>query len=107
MMNHEPTPVPKSTWKWIGIPVIISIVFMGLLYLAIATEPDYMPGQQKKAAGVDVHAKHANAANSTAEDVNNEHSSHSTSEHAQAIAEESDNHQTDHAHSDDSQSHGH
>lgn len=61
MTNHEPTPVPKSTLKWVGVPVVIAILFMGILYIAVANEPDYMPAQQKKAAGIDVHAKHANA----------------------------------------------
>ena len=74
---------PPSLLKWIGIPVLLSIIFMGILYIAMETEPDYMPAQQKKAAGVDLHAKHANASSDATD-----HASHSNDEHAAAIAEE-------------------
>ena len=104
-MKHEPTPVPQSNWKWIGIPVIIAAIFMGILYLAMANEPDYMPAQQKKAAGVDVHAKHANASSTDAHNDVNEHDSHSTAEHAEAIAQEE--HTDQGAHATDNNSHGH
>ena len=79
---------PPSLLKWIGIPVALAIVFMGILYIAMETEPDYMPAQQKKAAGVDLHAKHANASST-------DHASHSEAEHAEAIAEEQAEHPTE------------
>lgn len=82
MSTTEQSP-PPSLLKWIGIPVVIAIIFMGILYLAMENEPDYMPAQQKKAQGIDVHAKHANT---SSEDG---HAQHSATEHEQALAEES------------------
>ena len=88
MMKHEPAPVPGSNWKWIGIPVIIAIAFMGLLYLAMATEPEYMPANQKKAEGVDPHASHGAAPTEAKKYTAEEHAQHSTEEHTKALAEE-------------------
>lgn len=77
---------PPSLLKWIGIPVVLAVIFMGILYLAMENEPDYMPAQQKKAQGIDVHEKHAN---SSSEDT---HAQHSETEHAEAIATEENTH---------------
>lgn len=84
-MSNTDKPKPPSLLKWIGIPVLVAVIFMGILYLAIENEPDYMPAQQKKAQGIDVHAKHANTTPATED----EHAQHSAEEHAEAVAEES------------------
>ncbi len=36
-------------WKGTIIATVISIVFLGVFYLAMSNEPDYMPSQQQKA----------------------------------------------------------
>ena len=83
-MSQTQQSKPPSLLKWVGIPVILAIIFMGILYIAMENEPDYMPAQQKKAQGIDVHAKHANA---SAE----EHAQHNAAEHAEALSHEADN----------------
>ena len=90
MSANEPTK-PPSLLKWIGIPVLLAVAFMGVLYLAIENEPHYMPAQQKKAQGVDLHAKHANAQNPQTTDES-EHASHSAEEHTEAVATEHQQH---------------
>ncbi|ENV90388.1 DUF4199 domain-containing protein [Acinetobacter bereziniae] len=42
----------KSFWGWklLVIAIILSCIFMGIFYLAITNEPDYMPSQKQKAA---------------------------------------------------------
>ena len=84
-MSANEQSKPPSLLKWVGIPVFAAIVFMGILYLAMETEPDYMPAQQKKAQGVDVHAKHANA-------QSDEHAQHSEAEHQEVISNEHSSH---------------
>lgn len=96
MTNHEPTPVPKSMFKWVAIPVLISIFFMGILYIAVVNEPDYMPAQQKKAAGIDVHAKHANAA--TKEDTSITEHNQATTSSEQVVIENPVSTENQHAH---------
>ena len=41
----------KNLWGWKGtiIATVISILFLGIFYLAMSNEPDYMPSQQQKA----------------------------------------------------------
>ena len=40
----------KSFWGWklLIIAIILSCIFMGIFYLAITNEPDYMPSKQQK-----------------------------------------------------------
>ncbi|ENV14847.1 DUF4199 domain-containing protein [Acinetobacter sp. RIT698] len=42
----------KSFWGWklLIIAIILSCIFMGIFYLAITNEPDYMPSQKQNAA---------------------------------------------------------
>ncbi|MBO3655484.1 DUF4199 domain-containing protein [Acinetobacter bereziniae] len=42
----------KSFWGWklLVIAIILSCIFMGIFYLAITNEPDYMPSQKQKTA---------------------------------------------------------
>lgn len=87
MSTHEPAK-PPSLLKWLGIPILVATIFMGVLYLAIENEPDYMPAQQKKAAGIDVHAKHANS------DQAVDHEQHSATEHAEAVNNENTTHES-------------
>jgi len=41
----------KSFWGWklLIIAIILSCIFMGIFYLAITNEPDYMPSQKQNA----------------------------------------------------------
>lgn len=50
-MSEKLTP-ENSVWGWkaLIITIIIMIFFMGILYLAVTSEPDYMPNQKRKAA---------------------------------------------------------
>ena len=55
MSNNSTVLSPeKSFWGWklLSIAVVLSCIFMGLFYLAMRQEPDYMPSQQHK---VDMH----------------------------------------------------
>lgn len=36
-------------WKFVLIVGVLSAIFLGLFYLAMSNEPDYMPGAQRKA----------------------------------------------------------
>ena len=40
----------KSFWGWklLIISIILSCIFMGIFYLAMNNEPDYMPSQKNK-----------------------------------------------------------
>ncbi|MFW2175910.1 DUF4199 domain-containing protein [Acinetobacter guillouiae] len=42
----------KSFWGWklLIIAIILSCIFMGIFYLVITNEPDYMPSQKQNAA---------------------------------------------------------
>ena len=40
----------KKGWKGLLIAAILSVLFLGIFYLAMANEPDYMPSQQQKNA---------------------------------------------------------
>ncbi|AYO52899.1 hypothetical protein [Acinetobacter wuhouensis] len=42
----------KSFWGWplLVVAIILSCIFMGIFYLAIENEPDYMPSKQQKSA---------------------------------------------------------
>ncbi|TCM63308.1 hypothetical protein EC844_12133 [Acinetobacter calcoaceticus] len=46
--EHSPE---KSIWGWKGaiIATVLSVFFLGIFYLAMSNEPDYMPSQQQKA----------------------------------------------------------
>ncbi|WP_173911450.1 hypothetical protein [Acinetobacter sp. Marseille-Q1618] len=37
----------KKGWKGLFIAFILSVLFLGIFYLAVTNEPDYMPSQQK------------------------------------------------------------
>lgn len=42
----------KSFWGWplLIVAIILSCIFLGIFYLAMQNEPDYMPSQQQKSA---------------------------------------------------------
>jgi hypothetical protein len=48
-MSNEISP-EKSAWGWkaLIIAFILSAFFLGFFYLAVSSEPDYMPSQQNK-----------------------------------------------------------
>lgn len=50
MSSLNDTSPNKSAWGYKGLIVagIIASVFIGFFYLAVTSEPDYMPSQQKK-----------------------------------------------------------
>lgn len=37
-------------WKAVVITVVLCSIFVGVLYLAVSNEPDYMPSQKRKVA---------------------------------------------------------
>mgnify|MGYP000137266630 CR=1 FL=1 len=50
-MTNNSSP-EKSSWGWKAVIIvcILGALFMGIFYLAVSNEPDYMPMNQKKAA---------------------------------------------------------
>lgn len=54
---HE-TPPEKTFWGWKALIVafILSIAFLGIFYLAMENDPDYMPSQQNKEQSHQQHA---------------------------------------------------
>ena len=38
----------KKGWKGLFIAAVLSVFFLGIFYMAMSNEPDYMPSQQKK-----------------------------------------------------------
>ena len=48
-MTNNSSP-EKSPWGWKAVIIvcILGALFMGIFYLAISNEPDYMPSQKKK-----------------------------------------------------------
>lgn len=95
-MSEKLSP-EKSVWGWklLIVAFILSLIFMGVFYLAVNNEPDYMPSQQKmhtqqhafKTAPAMAPANEQNAAASAntshekmhmdMKDMNMDHSSHS------------------------------
>lgn len=49
--EREKLSPEKSFWGWklLGIAIVLSCIFLGIFYLAMTNEPDYMPSQQNKA----------------------------------------------------------
>ncbi|AOA59240.1 hypothetical protein [Acinetobacter larvae] len=49
-MNNKAISPEKSPWGWkaLGIAAVLSVLFLGIFYLAMSNEPDYMPSQQQK-----------------------------------------------------------
>ncbi|HQW53159.1 MAG TPA: hypothetical protein PLU69_04195, partial [Acinetobacter sp.] len=45
----NPTTSPWG-WKAVVITVVLCSIFVGVLYLAVSNEPDYMPSQKRKVA---------------------------------------------------------
>ena len=54
---HE-TPPEKTFWGWKALIVafILSIAFLGIFYVAMENDPDYMPSQQNKGQSHQQHA---------------------------------------------------
>lgn len=54
---HE-TPPEKTFWGWkaLIIACILSVIFLGIFYLAMENDPDYMPSQQNKEHSQQQHA---------------------------------------------------
>lgn len=49
-MSTQDTPSSKSGWKALAIAFVLSVLFLGIFYLAVNNEPDYMPSHQQKNA---------------------------------------------------------
>lgn len=47
-MSTQDTPSSKSGWKALAVAFVLSVLFLGIFYLAVNNEPDYMPSQQQK-----------------------------------------------------------
>lgn len=47
-MNNQALSPEKSPWGWkaLIIATILSALFLGIFYLAMSNEPDYMPSKQ-------------------------------------------------------------
>ena len=45
----NPTTSPWG-WKAVVITVVLCSIFVGVLYLAVSNEPDYMPSQKRNVA---------------------------------------------------------
>ncbi|MDQ8936200.1 hypothetical protein [Acinetobacter rudis] len=47
-MNNQVLSPEKSPWGWkaLIIATVLSILFLGIFYLAMSNEPDYMPSKQ-------------------------------------------------------------
>lgn len=73
------TPPEKTFWGWkaLILAFILSILFLGIFYLAMENEPDYMPSQQQK-----LHQQHAeaNAKASSSEQAAEPHATHGSAE---------------------------
>lgn len=53
MKNNHSSDDSKSTilgWKFVAIVAFITSIFFTFLYLAMSSEPDYMPSHQRKVA---------------------------------------------------------
>jgi len=48
--NSNKLSPEKSFWGWklLIIAIILSCIFMGIFYMAITNEPDYMPSQKQQ-----------------------------------------------------------
>lgn len=48
MTDHSSPEKSPWGWKALIIAVILSCIFMGIFYMAVTNEPDYMPSQKNK-----------------------------------------------------------
>ncbi len=80
-MSTQDTPSSKSGWKALAVAFVLSVLFLGLFYLAVTNEPDYMPSQQQK----NTTQQHAfkTAPTMSQEAQPDEHASMSEAEHQQ------------------------
>ncbi len=51
----------KKGWKGLAIAAVLSILFLGIFYMAMQNEPDYMPSKQIDQSNVEKHAGHGNS----------------------------------------------
>ena len=49
-MSTQDTPSSKSGWKALAVAFVLAALFLGIFYLAVTNEPDYMPSHQQKNA---------------------------------------------------------
>jgi hypothetical protein len=71
-------------WKGVAIAVVFTIVFLGIFYLAMHNEPDYMPSKQRGNAHMQHSADHPSAAEmqmSSAEHAAHQFSSADSAQH--------------------------
>ena len=55
MKKNSPSDHTESAalgWKFVAIVAVLTSVFFSFLYLAMSSEPDYMPSQKHKAAAL-------------------------------------------------------
>ena len=55
MKKNSPSDHTQSTalgWKFVAIVAVLTSIFFSFLYLAMSSEPDYMPSQQHKVAAL-------------------------------------------------------
>ena len=52
----------KKGWKGLAIAAVLSILFLGIFYMAMQNEPDYMPSQKNDLSHTEKHAGHGNNA---------------------------------------------
>ena len=51
MKKNSPSDHTQSTalgWKFVAIVAVLTSIFFSFLYLAMSSEPDYMPSQQRE-----------------------------------------------------------
>ncbi|MDN5511215.1 hypothetical protein [Acinetobacter sp.] len=69
-MTNNSSP-EKSPWGWKALIIfcILGAVFMGIFYLAISNEPDYMPSQKRNQTHT-AHQQQSSASEPTAGEMN-------------------------------------
>ncbi|OTG62316.1 hypothetical protein B9T29_07935 [Acinetobacter sp. ANC 3903] len=69
-MTNNSSP-EKSPWGWKALIIfcILGAVFMGIFYLAISNEPDYMPSQKRNQTHT-THQQQSSASEPTAGEMN-------------------------------------
>jgi hypothetical protein len=69
MTNNSSPEKSPGGWKALIIFCILGAVFMGIFYLAISNEPDYMPSQKRNQTHT-THQQQSSASEPTAGEMN-------------------------------------
>ncbi|MGB9191732.1 DUF4199 domain-containing protein [Acinetobacter sp. A1-4-2] len=69
-MTNNSSP-EKSSWGWKAVIIvcILGALFMGIFYLAVSNEPDYMPSQKRNQTHT-THQQQSSASEPTAAEMN-------------------------------------